>query len=721
MIKRLKALRNKYLPALLIGMLLCSSVVAQNVGTAMLSDLPSNRVFHLSRKGILSDADLSFGSSSFGLDQTAKVQPLLNYASATDHITVFWDVKISTTGLKVKSNTSIIASTGCGAILRDNSDNFLLSNYNWAPFNNDILDSNITIQGGIWNGNGWRGGVAKQEHSNSTLGMITGLSMFGVKNFIFRDAEIRNTRTFAIFVLTWQNVVFDNFIIDQGENPNINQDGMDVCGGGKNLSITNGKIRCGDDRISITANVPGGFAYGEHHEPYSGVNGNIIGVYINNIEGWGEGKFVRFCTSANYMENVYVGNLRGTARTWVVVQESENNFADYDQPYGKGDFRNMTYENINVEITEPYDYDYMPDVKGLFQIGGNSKNIVIRNLTRNNLAWNQPSIVVHANHDTVTIDGLTIDGYNSRDAGTSFSTAHVYIESATVNNFRMINSSVFSETNNDASLFAVGTSSYVPYPVFSNIETNNVANVFENYGTVEAVRANNIRHAGVMTAAFWTATTVPVISVDGLSAALPTEGTFEHTRGTAFTESAAIIGGGTSGETTFEAGFAGTASTPLSSYTPETGTITTIVGSPTLDGSGNVTLPSSSYFRTTSFTPNGFAARLVPDIPNGAKVSFAALTAGSDDAFIEVERSGSDYIIEYFRDNLSVGSTVVAVSNFQEVALVRASNSFGWYYKDGAGAYQLLNYFNCSAYTFTQISVYAYSTLSIANLKILNP
>ncbi len=708
---------------LIILSFLSSVCYGQNVGTRMLSDSKSATEVTLSRLGILSDADISFGSSSFGTDQTAAIQAILDRATSTSPLTIFWDVKISTTGLKVKSNTTIRTSTGCGAILRDNSDNFLLSNYNWAPFNNDILDSNITIQGGIWNGNGWRGGVQKQIHSNSTLGMITGLSMFGVKNFIFRDAEIRNTRTFAIFVLTWQNVVFDNFIIDQGESPNINQDGMDVCGGGKNLSITNGKIRCGDDRISITANVPGGIAYSEDHTPYTGVNGNIIGVYINNIEGWGEGKFVRFCSSANYIENVYVGNLRGTARTWVVVQESENNFGDYIIPPGPGDFRNMTYENINVEIVEPYGYDYMPDVKGLFQIGGNSKNIVIRNFIRNNMTWNQPSIVVHNNHGIVTIDGLTIDGYYSNETGTTFDSDHISILEGTVTNLKIANVKITANGANGADFFTIKEGAHCSQPVFSTSSFQGIENIFEDEGgIINHVSGFQLSKLGDDSPGFLTSGVIQSINLADYYGTTPTGGTWSQTKGNAFTESpATIVGGGAGGELVFEAGFAGTASTPLSSYTPEIGTITTIVGSPTLDGAGNVTLPPSSYFRTTSFTPSGFAARLVPNIPNGAEVSFAAITAGSENAFIEVERSGSDYIIEIFRDNVSVGSETVAVSNFQEAAIVRVGNGFGWYYKDGAGTYQLISSFNCSAYTFTQISVYAYSTLSIANLEILNP
>ena len=89
-------------------------------------------------------------SVTFGTDNTAAIQKVLDKAKKSP-ITVYWDGKYSVTGLKIYSNTTIIANAGCGAILRNHSDKSIFMNASQS-FGSE-KDSNIVISGGIWNGN----------------------------------------------------------------------------------------------------------------------------------------------------------------------------------------------------------------------------------------------------------------------------------------------------------------------------------------------------------------------------------------------------------------------------------------------------------------------------------------------------------------------------------------------------------------------------------------
>ena len=119
------------------------SVINENIG------LPPN-VYYLSAHGAISDAEIGMNSVKFGTDNTSAIQTVLDKAIISP-ITVWWDGKYSVTGLKIYSNTTIIANAGCGAILRNHSDKSIFINANQSF--GSRKDSNIVISGGIWNGN----------------------------------------------------------------------------------------------------------------------------------------------------------------------------------------------------------------------------------------------------------------------------------------------------------------------------------------------------------------------------------------------------------------------------------------------------------------------------------------------------------------------------------------------------------------------------------------
>src|ERR1035437_9536533 len=97
-----------------------SSAINKNTG------LPAN-IYYLSAYGAISDAGIGMNSIKFGTDNTSAIQNVLDKAQNSP-ITVYWDGRYSVTGLKIYSNTTIIANAGCGAILRNHSDKSILIN-----------------------------------------------------------------------------------------------------------------------------------------------------------------------------------------------------------------------------------------------------------------------------------------------------------------------------------------------------------------------------------------------------------------------------------------------------------------------------------------------------------------------------------------------------------------------------------------------------------------
>ena len=202
------------------------------------SSFSQSNVYYLSANNAISDADIGINSVTFGTDNTIAIQSILDKAQSNP-IIVYWDGRYSVTGLKVHSNTTIIAYEGCGAILRNNSDNPLLENANRSF--STYADSNISIQGGIWNANGFNKIMnPAQIHDNpeeGLVGWISGFRFFGVENLSIKDAIIYKPRTFALHAGNVKNVFIQNVKIDVGKNAPINCDGLHFNGPSENITI----------------------------------------------------------------------------------------------------------------------------------------------------------------------------------------------------------------------------------------------------------------------------------------------------------------------------------------------------------------------------------------------------------------------------------------------------------------------------------------------------
>lgn len=456
----------------------------------------SPQVISLKQRGILSDADLSFGSSSFGTDQTTAIQSILNTASASNPLYIIWDVKVSDTGLVLKSNTYIQALPGCGAILRDSSNNFLFRNYGWVAGLNNIVDSNITIDGGIWNGNGFRGGVGKQLHSNASKGMVCGMFFFGVKNSSIINAHLLNTRTWGIVYTTCANIYLNNLIIDDGLAPVVNQDGISILGYAKNITISNISIRNGDDKLVFAGTCAGGSIASEHHEPLTGVQGDQNGINCSNIFCDSLGKGIAFYqTGATKMQNYTFSNMYGKCLTNWFGAFNYVPLTGYTFNTGSYTIQGVKCENIEVEILSKYGYDNSG--YPLATLATNMEDVTFDNVKRLDQSYNVATIGTYKfGGVSVTIKNLTIKNFKSLNSSPSNAINQVYINNATVNTLNLNGEVDLGSSTQNCAFMNVTSTGTVTNILAAQNRAHGLKYFINNAGTITNANVVGLTHTG---------------------------------------------------------------------------------------------------------------------------------------------------------------------------------------------------------------------------------
>jgi len=493
-----------------------------------------NRIIFLSDKGCISDADISLNSSTFGTDNTSIIQSILDEASFDNRLLVYWDGKYSVTGLNIKSYTTIIALEGCGAILRDNSDKAILSNYNALPVSlpGVFPDTNISITGGIWNGNGYREGLSKQMHSSSTYGFVTGIRMYGVKNIQLKDINLINTRTYACLFHTNENVVVENMNIYQGETVYVNQDGLDFDGYQNNIKVNGLRAKCGDDAITLnTSLLKNGVDPGDY-TVYFGKSGSATNVDFQNLYFDNSQMGIRLLSGNKLIDNVSIRNVEGICQAyWLVIDNYLQNPAGLEDA-GPGNVGKVLIENINVTNLSGTAYG------GNFakaSLNCNAERITLRNYMRNDFSVNNnPSFMVKGVN--TVLKTLNIENYYSNDPYTTSTISHFVIDGATVG---ILNISAYVERNtipNDSPLVEILNLAKVDKLLINGVTILGSDNLLNNSASLKYIRAIGVHHVASndVTPTFKTTTTIDDIVLSNYYGFNRIEGTFTKTRGDGF-------------------------------------------------------------------------------------------------------------------------------------------------------------------------------------------
>ena len=497
----------------------------------------SPNAYYLSAFGAISDANLDKNSTSFGTDNTAIIQKVLDKAQFNP-IIVYWDGKYSVTGLKIYSNTKIIAFEGCGAILRNHSDQCLLSNANWFSSN---IDCKISIQGGIWNGNGFNEALTPaQSHDNAKEGWICALRFYGIKNLTIKDAIIYKPRTFSLSAQNVENVFIQNVKIDVGENAPINCDGLNFVGPAKNVTIRDCNILAKDDHIAFNADIPLELKWDSlNNTLYKNFYGDITNVTVDNIRLEGGLFGIRLLSCKSRIDNVTIRNIHGTTKEyWLVIDNYWQNAFPINNP-GNGNIGTVLIENVHVE-SEGKSVPYVNHTCANIQV--NAECIIFKNITRNRFAEDSfPSVLISGKDRT--IKKLIFEGYNSAEniQTTPKTTNHIEINGTKINYLSVSNSIVTRDyPSNNSPLICVTNGGSVDCLQMDHIYCKGINNVVDARGTISHISASNMIHtealAGEGTFKAVEKVNIPDLVLTNYTGEKPTSGSgdFIQTRGDGF-------------------------------------------------------------------------------------------------------------------------------------------------------------------------------------------
>lgn len=268
------------------------------------------------------------------------------------YITVHWDLAVSLSDtLLIESGTSIITSTGKGAVLRAGVNKPMFRNRNIKFSNNStIIDKDITFNGGIWNGNG----ANQNRKGTPESGASTIFSWFGVKNLTLSNHKMYTPKTYAQQAINIENGHLLDFVVDVGLTPSINMDGVHFDGWCNNCSIKRGNIRSYDDGVGVNADdlytSPGygdGHMLGFYPVEAGGPSSNILIediVFVDSLFG------VRVLSGASRVDNITIRNISGTTYNYSILIDNYFQAPNVLSRPGKGNMGTIIVDNVTTTV-----------------------------------------------------------------------------------------------------------------------------------------------------------------------------------------------------------------------------------------------------------------------------------------------------------------------------------------------------------------------------------
>ena len=323
--------------------------------TGVASGKPGKNTYYLSSYGALSDAEIGMNSVTFGTDNTSVIQSVLNKAK-DGPITVYWDGKYSVTGLKIFSNTTIVANAGCGAILRNHSDKSIFINA-CQSFSSE-KDSNIVIMGGIWNGNYYNPEIRSgaQSKGDSISGLVGCFRFYGVDNLIVRDAILYKPATYALAAANVTHVLYENIIVDVGPDPLINNDGLHIDGNSQYGVIRHCILNTHDDAIGLNADDlylkwfdrKGTPSYKVFYTEKAA--GPISDILIDDITLNSSLFGIRILSGKSRVDRITIRNIKGYTKGYAVVIDNYQHDPGILTWAGPGNIGTINIEDFDVAI-----------------------------------------------------------------------------------------------------------------------------------------------------------------------------------------------------------------------------------------------------------------------------------------------------------------------------------------------------------------------------------
>jgi hypothetical protein len=342
---------------------------------------------------------------NYGVGKTVNLRNNLYYIDST---------------LVIKSNTKLLLQTNTTIMLKDSINRNMIMNQNAvAAGSTALLDSNIIVSGGTWNGNGF-----KQNLWSSTTGsiIISGISFFNVKNIRVNDLTVRDSRSFAIHIGSYKDVWIDKVRLDNSTTVmGRNLDGVHLNGPGENAFLTGLVVNGDDDQIAINANDAALAYLVNVAGKYGGDIKNTVvdGVVYNNTY-----KGIRLLSATNSITGTVINNVTGVTSGNIL---ETGNFG-----LGPGGtLKDLQVSNVNVKVNQTSN-----DTRFPFRFDtGDYSNINFNNIIVDGNHYNIPTIWF--NHSS-TFDAFKINDFTSINPDTT-SYAEISVTGVTMKNLEINN------------------------------------------------------------------------------------------------------------------------------------------------------------------------------------------------------------------------------------------------------------------------------------------
>jgi polygalacturonase len=288
--------------------------------------------------------------------------------------------------LRIGSDTTLKADPQATIRLADGAGNhvdvFLLANRN--PGNGN---ANITVEGGIWDGNNERNQRGKDGDWFGYTGVA--IDFVHVRGLVVRNLTVRNPDSFSIRLGEVEDFVVEDIVLDHPVSRH-NQDGVHVGGFSQR-----GVVR----RIKgITPNTPNDdmVALNADDDVERVVNlgmrrGPIRNILVEDLEADNAYNFVRILSKEAPIEDITVRNVKGSCRYYAV------NIGQWRYPVGSGDIRNVRIEQFDVSKSDKQ--------HSLIEIALCVDNLQIRDFRRreDTAGADAPTLMLHNKHENILV------------------------------------------------------------------------------------------------------------------------------------------------------------------------------------------------------------------------------------------------------------------------------------------------------------------------------
>lgn len=324
-------------------------------------------------------------------------------------------------GLRIGSYTCFEFLPGAGLYLADGSNCPIIRNAN--PTTGAIIDKNIALIGGEYNGNGDNQTALLESEGG---GLVCGLGFYGIENLILRDIKITHGHGpmgYAVALSNWNKVFIENYEIQQGLGAG--RDGLHFFSG-SGARILNGRGQTGSDFIALNSS--------DYHDtvstcPWVITDGDITDVLIDGVLLEASANGIGILDGTHLVDNITVRNVTGTVRDYGMSLWNA-----WGTNYQGGKIGRILIDGVRLTASgDGSEAGAATSIIACYSLGGGANRIddlQIRNVQWNSSSDSRPWMVVDGN---TTIGQMQIEGVSGTRTSGSFITNNGAISELQIN------------------------------------------------------------------------------------------------------------------------------------------------------------------------------------------------------------------------------------------------------------------------------------------------